>query len=85
MLIERVLLGAVVLHLFRLLVVLVDSMRLVLPGYWLYGAIALILAIGYVVITRLPSGFLAGLRYRDRYQVVCAGAIAGMILGVGGV
>ena len=85
MLIERVLLGAVALHISRILVVLVDSLRLVLPGYWLYGAIALILGLCFAAATRLPNGFLDGLRYRNRYQIVYASAIAGMILGLGGV
>lgn len=81
---EKILLGAVALHVSRVLTDLVEGLRLVLPGYWLYGAIALIGLGFFVVWTSLPDGYLDGLRYRGRYQVVCACTVVGMVLGIGG-
>ena len=83
--VDKVLVGVAALLIARVLTALVDSFCDVLPGYWLYVAmIPLIILVAWVG-AQVPRPFWYWLQFRNRYQVVCACAIAGLALGLRGV
>ena len=82
---DKVLVGVAALLIARVLTALVESICDALPGYWLYVAMILLILLVAWVGSQVPRPFWYWLQFQNRYQVVCACAIAGLALGLRGV
>ena len=82
---DKVLVGVAALLIARVLTALIESICAVLPEYWLYGAMIPLIILVTWVGSQIPRPFWYWLQFQNRYQVVCACAIAGLALGLRGI
>ena len=80
---EKILLGAVALHGARILLLIINLLRIAIPDYWSLITVLLMVAIAGYGWSSLPDGVstLDYFRFNHRYRVILAGASIGLIVG----